>query len=229
MLAGYCERPLWTGLPFQGAATTPTKGGIVGGVDRAMQARYCGRHFWTGPPFPGAATTPTKGGIVGGVDGALAICTERGRCGRSNAGRVLREALLDGTAVPGRCHNAHKRRNSGRCGPSYAGQVLRETLLDGAAVPGRCHNAHKRRNSGRCGRSIGDMYGARAVWMERCRPGALKYRSAKNIDGVAKALMYDVWPEVWPAVRYRSVKCRFMRYRLDKYRLEKCRFEKYCP
>ena len=61
-----------------GAATTPTKGGIVGGVEGAMQAMCRQRHFWTGLPFPGAATTPTKGGIVGGVEGAMqAMCRQR--------------------------------------------------------------------------------------------------------------------------------------------------------
>ncbi len=43
MLAGYCERPLWTGLPFPGAATTPTNAKIAGGVDGEMQAGCCER------------------------------------------------------------------------------------------------------------------------------------------------------------------------------------------
>ncbi len=63
-----CERHFLTGLLLPGAATTPTKCGIVGGVDGAIQAGGCWRHSWTGLPFPGAAITPTNAGIVGGVD-----------------------------------------------------------------------------------------------------------------------------------------------------------------
>ncbi len=102
----------------RGTATTPTKGGIVGGVDEAMQAGCCWRYFWTGPLLPGAATTPTKGGIVGGVDEAMhAGCSERpfwmGLPFQGAATPPTNAKIVGGVDGAWAIW-----RNSGRCGPS---------------------------------------------------------------------------------------------------------------
>lgn len=55
----------------QNTTATPTKGGIVGGVEGQTPGKCCERHAMTGLCSPHISATPTKNGIVGGVDRAL--------------------------------------------------------------------------------------------------------------------------------------------------------------